>query len=337
MRGEIRHYPKGVQSLFPEDRGLVELSAESYLAIPLMGPSGRVLGHLAVFDDKPMPGEPQDLSTFKIFAARAAAELERKQVESALLNTQAQLALAEKMASLGKLAAGLAHEVNNPIGVVQSAADTSDRCLDRIMTVLEESHTLDELRVSAPFQKSLELLRSNNQAIGKASSRTATFVSSLKNFARLDEAEFQRADIHEGLESTLVLLQHEIPENIQVARDYGHVPQICCYPGELNQVFMGVLRNAIQAIEKEGVITIKTSADEKDVYVEISDTGKGIPLEKMKTLFDFGFTTRGSRVGMGLGLPYAHNIIGKHNGEIRLESKARKGTDVLIRLPIEPS
>lgn len=347
LRGEIRHYPDGVQALFPEDKDLHSLMAEGYMALPLKNLSGRVSGHLAVLDDKPMPVDSQDLSIFKIFAARAASELERTHAENTirkseerfrdlyqkLKTTQGQLIQSEKMAALGQLTAGIVHEINTPVGTIKSTVDTMGRCGTKIDQILENSSTLTDLQENSDYQKSVKILKENRQTALAASDRIVKVVTSLKEFTRLDEAEFAKVDLHVGLDSTLSLVQLELKDGVRVEKRYGHIPKIQCYPSELNQVFMTLLTNAAQAIEKKGTICIKSSADENYVYIIISDTGKGIPPDKIKTLFDLGFTTKGPRIGIGLGLISAYTIIQKHNGNIKVKSKLAKGTEFTIILP----
>ncbi len=252
-----------------------------------------------------------------------------------LKSTQSRLVQSEKMASLGKLAAGITHEINNPVGALKSTMDILIRCAAKMKQITESGETLAEVQDSSDFRKFLNILERNSRVALSAGDRIAKIVSSLKNFTRLDETEFQKADIHEGIESTLTLIRHEIREEIEVVKEFGDIPNIFCYPGELNQVFMTLLTNAVQAIENEGTVTIKTSADNTSVYVEISDTGRGIPPEQLEALFDLNFTTKKSRVGMGMGLPNAYNIIHKHNGEIKVGSEVGNGTKFVISLPIE--
>jgi signal transduction histidine kinase len=238
-----------------------------------------------------------------------------------------------KMASLGRLVAGVAHEVNNPIGAVNSSADVSIRCIDRLYQLLETSQSLDELKNNHQFRQWLTFLRENNQTIMTAGNRIAKIVRSLQNFARLDEAELQQADLHDGLESTLSLVHHEIENRAAVIRIRRDSPSIC-YPSQLNQVFMNLFINAAQAIEKDGVVRIKTFSHGTHAYVKITDTGKGIPPENLSKIFDPGFTTKGVGVGTGLGLSISYNIIRKHKGEIRVESQVGKGTEFTLKLPI---
>jgi PAS domain S-box-containing protein len=249
--------------------------------------------------------------------------------------TQHELILQSKMASLGSLVAGVAHEVNNPIGAVNSAADVSTRCIDRLMKLVESSRSLDELRGNETFRQLVEMLKENHRVTVTAGNRIAKIVRSLKNFARLDEAEFQRADLHEGLDSTLTLVHHELRNRAIVLKDYGNLPLVYCSPNQLNQVFMNLFINASQAIDGKGEIRIRTRADAAKVYIQIADNGKGILPEHLPKIFDPGFTTKGTGVGTGLGLSICYNIIQKHRGSITVESEPGKGTEFTITLPIQ--
>ena len=248
--------------------------------------------------------------------------------------TQNRLVMREKMASLGNLVAGVAHEVNNPIGAVNSAADVASRCIDRLMNSLESNSGWKELEEDRPFQQAVSLLRENVRLIGTASERIVGIVRSLRNFARLDEAEFQQADLHEGLDSTLMLVHHELKDRVEVVKEYGEIPPIKCYPNQLNQVFMNLLVNAAHAIEGKGRITIQTWAENDHVRVQIADTGRGIEAQHLERIFDPGFTTKGVGVGTGLGLSICYSIVEKHGGEIAVESAPGEGTVFILKLPI---
>ena len=269
---------------------------------------------------------------FHRYLNRALEDL--KEILRQLRETQNHLVMQEKMASLGKLVAGVAHEINNPIGAVNSSVDNVDRCIDKILDVLGKGETEEAVKGKGQLAQIVKVLKDNTRNALTAGERIAQVVKSLKAFARLDEAEYQKVDLHEGLDSTLTLQQHELKDRIHVVRTYGEIPEIDCYAGELSQVFMNLLVNAIQAIEGEGTIRIETSADSEYVYVKISDTGKGILPENIDQIFDPGFTTRGSGVGTGLGLSTSYNIVQKHEGEIEVESEVGKGSTFTVRIPM---
>jgi len=250
--------------------------------------------------------------------------------------TQQELILQSKMASLGSLVAGVAHEVNNPIGAVNSAADVSTRCIDRLLKLVESSRNLDELKGSETFRQLVEMLKENHRITVTAGNRIAKIVRSLKNFARLDEAEFQKADLHEGLDSTLTLVHHELRNRAVVVKDYGNLPLVYCSPNQLNQVFMNLFINASQAIDGKGEIRIRTRFDDSKVCIQIADTGKGILPQHLPRIFDPGFTTKGTGIGTGLGLSICYNIIQKHKGSITVESEPGKGTEFTITLALQP-
>ena len=244
---------------------------------------------------------------------------------------QHQLVMQEKMASLGNLVAGIAHEVNNPIGAINSAADVAARCIDGIAAWAAQNAQEKDPKL----HKFLELLRRNNQMTISAGERVSHMVKSLRNFARLDEAEFKRADLHEGLESTLILVQHELHDRIEIVKKYGNIPPLPCFPNQLNQVFMNLIVNALQATGEQGTITIETTADAERAYVRIADTGRGIPPEHLERIFDPGFTTKGVGVGTGLGLSICYNTVEKHQGTISVDSQVGRGTSFTLSLPLD--
>ncbi len=239
----------------------------------------------------------------------------------------------EKMAALGHLVAGVSHEINNPMGAINSTNEGTSKILERLFSMISETNTLEELRKNKKFQKYISLIQENNKVSTLAGEKITKIVQTLKNFARLDEAEFQLADIHKGIEDTLVLLHHELKYRIEVKSDFGRVPKIYCYPNQLNQVFMNITMNAIQAIEGKGEINIKTYSDETLVYIEFSDNGRGIPENNLEKIFDPGFTTKSSGVGTGLGLSIVYNIIEAHKGFIKAESTVNKGSKFTIEIP----
>ena len=252
-----------------------------------------------------------------------------------LHNAQQKIAMQEKMASLGNLVAGVAHEINNPIGAVNSAADVSERAVDKLEKAINAVGLNLPADALESTKKAMKIIRDNVRLTAQAGERIAKIVKNLKNFARLDEADIQKTDIHEGIESTIALLQHQFKNRIKVETKFGELPEIICYPNELNQAFMNILVNAAQAIEGEGTIKVTTTENDDTVTITIADTGIGIPEEHLKKIFDPGFTLKGVGVGTGLGLSITYNIIKKHEGDIEVKSEVGKGTEFIITLPVK--
>ena len=250
-----------------------------------------------------------------------------------LRRTQAHLVQSEKMASLGNLVAGVAHELNTPIGAIKSMHDTLVRALDRLKKSLSEI-TPTEFASNPEITRPFKVIDEANTVIESGSDRVTTIVKRLRSFARLDEAELKTVDIHDGLEDTLTLVDHQLKPHVTVHRNYGSIPPITCYPGQLNQVFLNILVNAGQAIEGQGDVTITTRHDEDHVVIEIADTGRGIPPANLDRIFDPGFTTKGVGVGTGLGLAICYRIIQDHQGDIRARSEVGTGATFTIRLPV---
>ncbi|RKX29618.1 MAG: hypothetical protein DRP71_16115 [Verrucomicrobia bacterium] len=264
--------------------------------------------------------------------SRDLAFAELADMNVALVNSQAQLIQAEKMASLGTLTAGIAHEVNTPIGVINSNADISERCIEKIVGAMERCGSIAELESDDQLKRSVQALQKTNRATRECSNRISQLVGSLKNFSRMDEAASQRVDLHEGIDSALNLIQHELKDRIDVVKEYGDLPRINCHVSELNQVFMNILRNAAEAIEGKGRITIRSSAAAGQVSVCIEDTGVGMRPDQVQRVFDPSFTRKGSRVRAKTGLFSSYQTVQKHDGEIKIESELGKGTAVTVVL-----
>ena len=190
------------------------------------------------------------------------------------------------------------------------------------------------LRGHVRLQSVFEVVADANRVIASGTERVSTVVGSLRNFARLDEAEFQTVDIHEGIDSVLTLLESPMGERIIVDRNYGEIQPIYCSPGQLNQVFMHLLKNAIEAIEGSGNITISTGETDDEVCVRISDTGRGIPADQLARIFDFDCHATGQRMKLGFGLATDYRIVQDHGGEIQIESEVGTGTEVTVSLPV---
>ncbi|MBN1547202.1 MAG: PAS domain S-box protein [Syntrophaceae bacterium] len=292
---------------------------------------------------------------------------ETKEALEELKKTQSYLLQSEKMASVGQLAAGVAHEINNPTGFVHSNLGSLNKYSMRLLELIRKyEEGMDELKNNGhkeitSFCKEIEALKKKlkidvimndfQKVITdslEGTERIKKIVADLKNFSHVDQAEFKYADITEGIESTLNVVWNELKYKCTVEKDYGDLPKLYCNLGQLNQVFANLLVNAAHAIEEEGVIRIATryvngkSRDNDDgrghVEVTINDTGCGIPEDKLGRIFEPFFTTKDVGKGTGLGLSIAYDIIRKtHNGEIGVESEVGKGTTFTIKLPLMPN
>ncbi len=269
-----------------------------------------------------------------------------------LKEAESQLVESEKMASLGQLTAGIAHEINNPINFVTSNVKPLNR---DVKILLETVDAIEKILVENAPEKKKEVNQLKEEidydylkieidqllnGISDGASRTAEIVKGLRIFSRLDEDTLKRADINEGMVSTLVISNNLLGSHIQVNRKFGNLPLIECYPGKLNQVFLNMISNAVYAIRKRhdgtdnGILSIETYRDEDFVYVVIEDNGTGMDENTKKKLFEPFFTTKEVGEGTGLGLSIAYNTINKHNGQINIESKLGEGTKFTIKLPI---
>ena len=285
-----------------------------------------------------------------------------REAHAALKATQSQIIQQEKMASVGQLAAGVAHEINNPTGFVSSNLKSLSDYEDDLAKLITEYRKLgaelsdglshealpvagiaEQIKRINSVEKDVEIdfvLKDISDLIHESMEgmdRIKNIVLNLKGFAHPGEDQMKPADINRGLEATLSIVSNEIKYKATVKKDYGKLPELVCYPQQLNQVFMNLLVNAAQAIGEKGEIEISTRTSNGHVEIRISDTGEGIPEKNLAKIFDPFFTTKPVGKGTGLGLNVAFNIIKKHNGTISVESTAGKGTTFTIRLPIVPS
>lgn len=273
---------------------------------------------------------------------------EQKKLNKLLEEARNQLLQSEKMASIGQLAAGVAHELNNPIGFVHSNLGTLDGYLRDLMDIIDAYEALASSATDNPLHGRIAVLKDERdfdfirkdlgqllQESKDGLSRVRKIVLDLKNFSHVGEQEWQWADLHQGLDSTLNIVWNELKYKCKVIKAYGDLPEVFCMISQLNQVFMNLLVNAGHAIEQQGQITIRTSRrGEREVCVEISDTGQGIPPELLNRIFEPFFTTKPIGKGTGLGLSLAYGIVGKHHGHIEVDSTPGQGTTFRVILPI---
>jgi len=262
-----------------------------------------------------------------------------------LSRTQEQLIQSEKMASLGLLVAGVAHELNNPISYVHSNLEFVEEYTERLAGIIEAYKGAnnpedqgrrrgDEQKKTAKFEATLTTLKELISSCKEGAERVKKIVMDLRTFSRTDDIGLVPTDLHEGIESTLNLLAKQYKDRITVHRDYGNLPRVECYPGQINQVLMNLLQNAAQAIPDKGDVWIKTISEGGWAIIVIRDNGIGIAEQNLAKIFDPFFTTKPVGMGTGLGLSITYGIIEKHEGRIRVTSKVNEGTAFTVQLPI---
>ncbi len=270
-----------------------------------------------------------------------------------LKSTQSQLVDAEKMAALGQLTAGIAHEINNPINFVTSNVKPLQLDIDDLKDIISKYEKIDfegdikkQFDEIDAYKRQIDLGFINNEitsllsGISEGAKRTAEIIRSLRNFSRVDETDMKAIDLNEGLLSTLVLIRNTLPDNLVVIKDLGNLPKVECMPGKINQVFMNLVSNAVQAIKSKEVqaqeefLTIRSWYDSQQVFISIKDSGTGMSEEVKHRIFEPFFTTKDIGEGTGLGLSIVFSIIEKHKGHIEVVSEVGKGTEFIITLHV---
>jgi signal transduction histidine kinase len=287
----------------------------------------------------------------EIQAINESAKEQKRELELTLENlrqAQSQLIQSEKMASVGVLTAGIAHELNNPINFMSGNVFPLKEDLNEIFSLLEKydqiiqknklkEHftALEELKDEIDFSYLIKEIHSLMNGIEEGAHRSIEIIKGLRSFSRLDDEACQLYDIHEGIDSSLVLLQNQIRDKqISVRKDYGDFEGLECFPSKLNQVIMNILTNSIQAVEEgKGELFIQTISSAIGIKIIIKDNGKGMPPEVKKRMFEPFYTTKDVGQGTGLGLSISYGIIERHNGNIDVITEAGKGTEFIISLP----
>jgi two-component system NtrC family sensor kinase len=292
----------------------------------------------------------QDVLTPEQVQRLVRANDELTELNRRLSAAQDQLMQSEKLASIGQLAAGVAHEINNPIGYVFSNFGTLEKYMVDLFRMLQAYQDAEAGLGDAPARARLAALREEIELdylkediptlmseSREGIKRVRKIVQDLKDFSRVDaRQEWEWSNLHNGIDSTLNIVNNEIKYKCEVVKQYGDLPEVECLPSELNQVFMNLLVNAAHAITAErGSITIRTGTEGENAWVEIQDSGCGIPKENLKRIFDPFFTTKPVGKGTGLGLSLSYGILQKHGGRIEVDSEIGRGTCFRLTIPIK--
>lgn len=309
---------------------------------------------LALKENEKLITEQNIILEQKVEERTQELNLTNQELNNALKNlkdTQAQLVDAEKMASLGQLTAGIAHEINNPINFVSANVKPLQLDIEDLLTLIKKYESInsrenidekikevDQFKKQIDFEYLQQEIKTLLHGIGDGAKRTAEIVKGLRNFSRLDEGEIKEANLNEGIESTITLIRSAIPANIQIVKKLGDIPVIECYPGKLNQVFMNAINNAVQAMQKNTAVpthtlTISTYVFEQSVCVSFEDTGIGMTPEVKARIFEPFFTTKDVGEGTGLGMSIVFKIIESHGGSIHIDTKVGEGTKIIFSLP----
>ena len=372
---------------FTTDSYVARIKLKSVLCTPIIN-GGKLIGVLYLENNLTTGAfTPERLEILRLLSSQAAVSLENamlygsveqkvqertqelneknlrlEQTLHELKRTQSQLIQSEKMSSLGQLVAGVAHEINNPVGFIYgNLSPASDYVSDLLNLIdLYQEHYPDPVEEIQDEIEDMDLefliqdLQKLLNSIKVGAERIRDIVVSLRNFSRLDEADMKPVNIHEGIDSTLLILHTRIKEKsdkhgIEIVRNYGDLPQVICYVSQINQVFMNLVANAIDALEnrrdkqqefdpKPTMIISTEVTDSETVKIKISDNGSGISSEALSKIFDPFFTTKPVGVGTGLGLSISYSIVvEKHGGDLSCVSEVGKGTEFIIEIPIKPT
>ncbi|MEZ7911629.1 MAG: ATP-binding protein [Propionivibrio sp.] len=328
--------------------GGVDAMRQSCILLPLKDAAGEVEFVCVTLIDF------TDTAMFQGRLNAAIVELEQekttqKELIHKLEDAQGQLLQSEKMASVGQLAAGVAHEINNPIAFINSNLGTLKKQAVELLGLIDAYERLEP--AGASDAAALDTVRAIKQSIDldflredivnlideslEGARRVKAIVDNLKDFSRVDTAEWHWANLEQGLESTLSIVWNELKYKCEVVREYAGIPEVECIASQINQVFMNIIVNAGQAIAEHGTIHLRTGRGEKTVWVEIEDSGEGIRAEHLARIFEPFFTTKPVGKGTGLGLSLAYGIVQRHGGLLEVQSEVGRGTRFRMTLPVQ--
>jgi two-component system, NtrC family, sensor kinase len=262
-----------------------------------------------------------------------AGRLRELEAENARL--RAELGSTTRLASLGMLVAGITHELNTPLGALGSSRDVLRRALGRLADILADE-VVDESEL-AEVRRIVRALDDVLSVDGMAVDRLRELVASLRRFGRPDRSEIDMLDVNAALDDALALLRHEMPGGLRVERAYGALPPLECYATQVNQLLMNLVLNAVQAMPDGGTLRLRTRTAHGAVELEVEDTGVGIAEEHLERIFEPGFSTKGGRVGMGLGLLICRDIVDRHGGRLTVRSERGRGSCFRLTLPLRPA
>ncbi len=335
---------------FPTTRpitGEVEFMYQNCTFSPLINELREVAGVLIVVTDITEVAE-QTLAMQRLTNSLEQEKREQQKLITKLEEAQNQLLQSEKMAAIGQLAAGVAHEINNPTGFVYSNMGSLGLMVEDLMAVIdvyeeqlgrngvpEAQQAIQQAKEKYDFDYLKEDLVNLVKESKDGIERIKRIVEDLKGFSHVGESEWQMADIHKGLESTLNVVWNEVKYKAEVEKHFADLPEVECIPSQINQVFMNLVVNAAHSIEKKGKITISTGQRDNQIFISVADTGCGISREHLNRIFEPFFTTKPVGKGTGLGLSVSYNIIKKHHGHIEVDSTPGEGTTFVLWLPVK--
>lgn len=320
-----------------------------YAGAPLRLDNGLVLGTLCVIDRQPKVLSDVQKEALRTLARQVMGQLERRHEIAQLKAAQAQLLQSEKMASIGQLAAGVAHEINNPVGFVTSNISTLRSYTETMIGIVDgygaaiqslELPTATRQKIDALVDQSewsylkkdaQDLLDESMDGLG----RVKDIVSALRDFSHAGTSVWEYADVHASIDNALRIIANSLRDKVDITKDYGDLKPIRCMPSQLAQVFMNLLVNAAHAMSSKGTVTITTTMENNWVNIQVADNGHGIAPEHVRHIFEPFFTTKAVGVGTGLGLSVTYNIVKAHGGTIDVASIAGSGTTFTLQLPVD--